>query len=64
MDGTSASSPTVAAMMALLNDELISAGMSPAGFLNPLIYTSTDAFTDITSGELGCAVVGAMCLLD
>lgn len=44
-------------MVSLLNDELIAAGQSPAGFLNPLIYSNADAFTDITSGTSSMIVV-------
>lgn len=49
--GTSASTPIVASIFALLNAELISAGKSPLGFLNPFIYANKDAFTDIVTGE-------------
>ncbi|TFY71581.1 hypothetical protein EVG20_g1415 [Dentipellis fragilis] len=38
-------------LIALLNDELASAGKAPLGFLNPLIYANKDAFTDVTSGS-------------
>ena len=37
--GTSASSPTFAAIVALLNDERIAAGKPTLGFLNPLLYS-------------------------
>lgn len=52
--GTSASSPTFASIISLLNDQLISAGKSPLGFLNPLLYSENGvaAFKDITSGEI------------
>lgn len=58
--GTSASSPTVAGIVALLNDYKISNGESPLGFLNPLIYsTAVDGFNDITSGNNpGCDTDG------
>ncbi|KAF9077784.1 peptidase S8/S53 domain-containing protein [Rhodocollybia butyracea] len=49
--GTSASSPIFAAIVALLNDELLSAGKPPLGFLNPWIYAHPEAFNDITSGS-------------
>jgi tripeptidyl-peptidase-1 len=35
LDGTSASTPTVAAIFSLVNDALIAQGKSPMGFLNP-----------------------------
>ena len=37
--GTSASSPTFAAIVALLNDVRISNGKPPLGFLNPALYS-------------------------
>ena len=51
-NGTSASAPVFAAMISLLNDQLISAGKPALGFLNPLLYsTAISAFNDITSGD-------------
>ena len=38
--GTSASSPTFAGIITLLNDARIAEGMPPLGFLNPLIYST------------------------
>lgn len=59
VDGTSCSTPFFAGMVALLNNELINGGGAPLGFLNPLIYSATDAFTDITSGDNpGCNTNG------
>lgn len=49
--GTSAASPTFASVISLLDDELVAAGKAPLGFLNPLIYSNSQAFTDITSGS-------------
>ncbi|KAF8129138.1 peptidase S8/S53 domain-containing protein [Mycena galopus ATCC 62051] len=50
--GTSAGSPVFAAMLAMINDQLVVAGKPKLGFLNPFIYsTSFSAFTDITSGH-------------
>ncbi|KAI9060406.1 subtilisin-like protein [Trametes sanguinea] len=50
--GTSASSPTVASVIALLNDRLASAGRPPLGFLNPWLYSDGRlGFTDITGGN-------------
>lgn len=51
VDGTSCSSPIFAGIVALINDELISAGKSPLGFLNPFLYANPGAFNDITTGE-------------
>ncbi|KAJ7176048.1 family S53 protease-like protein [Mycena crocata] len=50
--GTSASSPTFAGMIALINDRLIAAGKPVLGFLNPFLYsTASGTFTDITIGH-------------
>ncbi|KAI0055948.1 family S53 protease [Artomyces pyxidatus] len=58
--GTSASSPTFASVIALLNDELIAAGKSPLGFLNPFLYTTgRNALNDVTTGSNpGCNTSG------
>jgi len=49
--GTSASSPTFAGIIALINDRLVAAGKPVLGFLNPFLYSSASAFTDITIGH-------------
>ncbi|KAF7368433.1 Family S53 protease-like protein [Mycena venus] len=50
--GTSASSPTFASIIALINDRLISAGKPVLGFLNPFLYSKgASAFTDIMIGH-------------
>ena len=49
--GTSAASPTAAAIFALLNEERLSKGGKPLGFLNPWIYQNADAFNDVTEGN-------------
>ena len=51
VEGTSCSSPIFASIVALINDELASAGKPPLGFLNPFLYANPSAFNDITSGE-------------
>ncbi|PCH43830.1 family S53 protease-like protein [Wolfiporia cocos MD-104 SS10] len=60
VSGTSCASPTFASVIALLNDELLAAGKSPLGFLNPWLYsTAASALTDITSGDNpGCNTNG------
>ena len=59
VDGTSCSSPTFSAIVALLNDLRLNAGKSPLGFLNPLIYQNGAAFNDITTGNNpGCSTKG------
>jgi tripeptidyl-peptidase I len=57
--GTSCSTPIFASTVALINDQLIAAGKSPLGFINPLIYANPSAFNDITSGNNpGCNTSG------
>ena len=60
LDGTSASTPTAASVLALVNDALIAAGKPVLGFLNPWLYKQGyQAFTDITSGSaIGCGGAG------
>ena len=60
LDGTSASTPTAAAVLSLVNDALLAAGKPVLGFLNPWLYsTGYAAFTDITSGSaIGCGGPG------
>ena len=59
-DGTSASAPTVAAIVALVNDALLADGKPPMGFLNPWLYSrGYKAFTDILLGSnKGCNTTG------
>ena len=61
--GTSASTPTFAGFISLLNDARLKKGLPPLGFLNPLIYTigslRPTAFNDITAGNNpGCGTPG------
>lgn len=57
--GTSASSPTFAGIIALLNDYKLAQDGSTLGFLNPLLYANPSAFNDITSGSNpGCGTNG------
>lgn len=60
LDGTSAATPTAAAIISLVNDALIAAGKPPLGFLNPWLYsTGYKTFTDVTIGSaLGCDTSG------
>lgn len=57
MSGTSEASPVVGAMFALMNNELMNAGKSRLGFLNPTLYAvqadpaTRGAFVDITEGN-------------
>ncbi|KDN38296.1 hypothetical protein RSAG8_09595, partial [Rhizoctonia solani AG-8 WAC10335] len=57
--GTSASAPTFAGVIALLNDYRLSCGKKPLGFLNPWLYSCASALNDITSGSNpGCGTEG------
>ena len=56
VDGTSASAPTFAGVVSLLNAARLEAGKSPLGFLNPWIYSvGYKGLNDITRGaSTGC----------
>ncbi|KAI0682616.1 tripeptidyl peptidase A [Earliella scabrosa] len=61
--GTSASAPTFAGIVSLLNSARLSKGLRPLGFLNPLVYAiealDPAAFNDITTGNNpGCGTPG------
>ncbi|KAJ7126418.1 subtilisin-like protein [Mycena crocata] len=58
--GTSASSPAFTGIVALLNDGRLKKGLSPLGFLNPLLYSkASSGFFDITNGSNpGCGTPG------
>ncbi|KAJ7283220.1 subtilisin-like protein [Mycena rebaudengoi] len=59
VSGTSCSSPIFAAVIALLNDELLNAGKPVLGFLNPWLYANPHAFNDIQTGNNpGCGTPG------
>jgi len=55
VDGTSASTPTLAGVVSLLNDLRFKQGKKPLGFLNPWLYTEVSkvpgAFFDIKNGN-------------
>ncbi|KAG5340417.1 hypothetical protein C0989_001657 [Termitomyces sp. Mn162] len=58
--GTSASSPTFAGFVALLNDVRLAHCKKPLGFLNPLLYSKgASGLNDITVGHnSGCGTTG------
>ncbi|TDL18411.1 tripeptidyl peptidase A [Rickenella mellea] len=60
ISGTSASCPTFAGLVSLLNDVRLSHGRPPLGFLNPFLYSrGRSGFTDITVGNNpGCGTPG------
>jgi len=50
--GTSAVAPLMAALMARINQRLVTKGGKTAGFINPLLYgPASSAFRDITTGN-------------
>jgi len=57
--GTSAASPVVAGIIALLNDARLKSGKPALGFLNPFLYAiGYNALNDITGGgSVGCTGV-------
>lgn len=58
VDGTSASSPSLAGMISLINSQLLLNGTTPVGFINPAIYNlameNPSAFIDINEGDNKC----------
>jgi tripeptidyl-peptidase-1 len=53
--GTSASAPAFAGIVALLNDARLRAKKPTLGFLNPLLYSAPEALNDIVlGGSTGC----------
>lgn len=60
ISGTSASTPLMAGIIAMVNDALISSGKPTLGFLNPWLYQKGyKGFTDILSGSaVGCQTDG------
>ena len=53
MGGTSASCPTAAGIVSLLNSERMKAGKSSLGFLNQIFYKNPHLFNDIKIGYTG-----------
>ncbi len=57
--GTSASSPTVGAIITLINEVRYNIGKGSVGFLNPTLYANPGALNDITmGGNQGCGTPG------
>jgi tripeptidyl-peptidase-1 len=58
VDGTSASTPVVASMIALLNTQRFGQNKAPLGFVAPLMYSAavnaTGVFNDVTQGNNKC----------
>ena len=60
--GTSASAPSVAGMISLINSARKAAGRPTVGWLNPALYASNGSFAnDITIGDNLCLVEGQGC---
>lgn len=57
--GTSASTPAVAGLLALVNDQRLNVGLPVLGFVNPVLYTllasDPEVFHDITTGSNACS---------
>ena len=51
--GTSAATPTVASIVAKLNEIRYKKKKSPMGFLNPFLYQNANVFNDVTTGNNG-----------
>ncbi|KAG9078664.1 hypothetical protein FS749_009280 [Ceratobasidium sp. UAMH 11750] len=59
VSGTSASCPTFAGIITLLNDYRLSQGKSSLGFLNPWLYANSGMLNDIIRGNNpGCGTSG------
>jgi len=60
VSGTSASSPTLAGLLTLVNEQIIQAGGRPLGFLNPLLYelarSDPSAYNLISVGDNRCTI--------
>lgn len=52
VDGTSASTPVTAGIIALINDARLNNNQSPLGFINPSLYAmAASNFNDVTFGN-------------
>ncbi|KZP17031.1 family S53 protease [Athelia psychrophila] len=59
VNGTINPSPIFSSVVALINEQLLNAGKSLLGFLNPWLYANPGAFNDITTGSNpGCGTSG------
>lgn len=63
--GTSASTPTTAAIFSMLNEARLANGFAPLGFLNPLLYALNTSpipyFNDVQSGNNKCSALPTHC---
>lgn len=57
--GTSASAPTFASIITLVNQARLNAGLTPVGFINPVLYENPSVLNDIVTGtNPGCGTAG------
>lgn len=57
--GTSASCPTFASLLTLVNEKRLAANKSPVGFINPTLYANPQVMNDVTNGgNQGCGTKG------
>lgn len=57
--GTSASTPTFASLVNMINEERLAVGKGPVGFMNPTLYANPQVLNDITNGgNQGCGTPG------
>lgn len=57
--GTSASCPTFASLLNMINERRIQAKKSPIGFVNPVLYANPQVLNDVTTGgNEGCGTAG------
>ncbi|CZR58556.1 related to serine protease [Phialocephala subalpina] len=57
--GTSASTPTFASLVNMINEQRINAKKAPVGFLNPVLYANPQVLNDVTNGgNQGCGTPG------
>jgi len=73
VDGTSAATPTAAALLTIANDYRLAHGLSPLGFVNPLLYQNvysgagaytqeySNSYWDIMMGDNKCGTQGQQC---
>jgi tripeptidyl-peptidase-1 len=55
----SASCPTFASLLTLVNKQRIAAKKSPVGFVNPVLYANPQVMNDVTNGgNQGCGTKG------
>jgi tripeptidyl-peptidase-1 len=57
--GTSASCPTFASLLNMVNEQRLMANKKPVGFVNPALYANPSVMNDITNGgNQGCGTAG------